>query len=158
MTEEISKEEIQKRIELMKENCIFCKIVRKEIPSKIIFEDDICMAFLDINPSTVGNTILIPKEHYMMLPMMPDEVLGHLGVISKYIADLLKETFKAIDVTIMIANGTAAGQQVQHFSMNILPRYENDSININIEGNSLKDEDLYYLAEKLKKKLTNRHS
>ena len=115
MSEQLSQEEIQKRIQLMKENCIFCKIIKGEIPGKKIFEDDICLAILDISPATNGHLLLMPKEHYMMMPMVPDEVLGHLSVISKYLSDLLKETLGADDVTVFIANGAAAGQQSQHF-------------------------------------------
>ena len=157
MDEEISSQDIQKRIELMKQNCIFCKIVKGEIPSKIIFEDEVCMAILDINPSTVGHTILIPKEHYMMMPMVPDEILGHMGVISKYINDLYKEVFNTLDMTVYISNGSAAGQQVQHFAMHLIPRYENDNVDFSLKGNeSLNEEDLSYLAEKIKKKLSGK--
>ena len=89
----LSEQEIQDRIKLMKDNCIFCKIVKKEITSKVIFEDDLCLAILDINPATKGHILLMPKEHYMLMPMVSDEVLGHISVISKYLADLLKKSF-----------------------------------------------------------------
>ena len=74
-------------------DCIFCKIIKGDIPAKTIFEDDRCIAILDINPATIGHILLMPKEHYMMMPMVPDEILGHLSVISKYLSDLLKKTF-----------------------------------------------------------------
>lgn len=153
--QQLSEEEIRKRIELMKQNCIFCKIINKEIDSKIIFEDDVCMAILDINPSTTGHLLLMPKEHYMMMPMVPDEVLGHLSVISKYLSDLLVQTFNAKDVSIYIANGAAAGQQSQHFMMHVIPRYENDGINLNLEGEKLSSSELEDLANKLKSKLSS---
>jgi len=152
---QLSPEEIQKRIEMMKENCIFCKIIKKEIPSKIVFEDDICLAILDINPATMGHLLLMPKEHYMMMPMVPDEIIGHLGVISKYLADLLKEAFDANDVSVFMANGAAAGQQSQHFMMHVIPRYENDGIDFNLEGESkLSEAELNDLVDKLKTRLT----
>lgn len=151
--EELSQEEIQKRIQMMKENCIFCKIIKKEIPSKIIFEDDICLAILDINPATTGHLLLMPKEHYMIMPMVPDEVLGHLNVISKSLCVLLKETFSAKNVTIFIANGAAAGQQSQHYMMHVIPRYDDDGINFNLMGSSLKKDELNDLVEKIKSKL-----
>jgi histidine triad (HIT) family protein len=151
--EQLSQEEIQKRIQLMKENCIFCKIVKGEIPGKKIFEDEICIAILDINPATNGHLLLIPKEHYMMMPMVPDEVLGHLSVISKYLSDLLKEAFDTKESTIYMANGAAAGQQVQHFMIHVIPRYKDDGLNFNIKGNSLSEQELHTLTEKLKVKL-----
>lgn len=152
----LNQEEIEKRIKLMKDNCIFCKIIKGEIESKIVFEDDICFAILDINPATNGHLLLMPKEHYMMMPMVPDEVLGHLSVISKYLSDLLKKTFNCLDVTVFIANGSAAGQQSQHFMIHIIPRYENDGIDFNVEGNSkLSVNELRNLTEKLKNKLNS---
>ncbi|MEC8339245.1 MAG: HIT domain-containing protein [Nanoarchaeota archaeon] len=151
--EQLSQEEIQKRIEMMKENCIFCKIIKEEIPGKVVFEDDLCTAILDINPATNGHLLLMPKEHYMMMPMVPDEVLGHLSVISKYLSDLLQEAFSAQDVTVYMANGGAAGQQVQHFMMHIIPRYSGDGLNFDVQGDSLSDSELEKLANSLKQKL-----
>jgi histidine triad (HIT) family protein len=152
--EKISEEELKKRMEMMKENCIFCKIVKKEVPAKIVFEDEMCMAILDINPATTGHMLLMPKEHYMMMPMVPDNVLGHLGVISKYLSDLLLQTFKPEDVSIFIANGAAAGQQSQHFMMHVIPRYKDDGLDFNLEGGDISDEELEKLSEKLKSALT----
>ncbi len=137
----------------MKDNCIFCKIVKKEIDSKLVFEDDICIAILDINPATNGHILLMPKEHYMMMPMVPDEVLGHLSVISKYLSDLLNETFSPNDVEIFIANGAAAGQQSQHFMMHVIPRYNSDGLDFDLNGESLSDSELETLAIKFKEKL-----
>lgn len=150
---QLSEEEIKKRIELMKENCIFCKIAKKEIDSKIIFEDDICMAILDINPATTGHMLLLPKEHYMIMPMVPDEVLGHLSVISKYLSDLVKETFDAKDATIFIANGAAAGQQSQHFMFHVIPRYDDDGLIFSTRGNEVSYDELNSIADKIKSKL-----
>jgi histidine triad (HIT) family protein len=151
--EQLSEEEIKKRIEMMKENCIFCKIAKGEIPSKVVFEDDKCMAVLDINPATMGHLLLLPKEHYMMMPMVPDETLGHMTIISKYLTDLLKKTFKANDVSVYIANGGAAGQQSQHFMIHLIPRYDNDGIDFNLKGSSLPSDELESLRDKLKARL-----
>lgn len=151
----LSEEEIQKRIEMMKQNCIFCKIVKKEVPAKIVFEDDICLVILDINPASIGHLLLMPKEHYMMMPMVPDEVLGHLGVISDYLKDLLLKTFLAKDVSVFIANGAAAGQQSQHFMMHVIPRYDDDKLKFDLEGKKFKEEELEDLKNKIKEKLNN---
>ncbi len=159
MVENLSEEEIKKRIELMKENCVFCKIIKKEFDSKVVFEDDLCLAILDINPATQGHLLLMPKEHYMLMPMVPDEVLGHLSVISKYLSDLLKETFNVKDVTIYMANGAAAGQQSQHFMIHIIPRYDGDGIdfNLNSDEKNYSDDELENLAIKLRKALEGKN-
>ena len=151
--ENLSQEEIENRIKLMKENCIFCKIAKKEVEAKIVFEDDICIAILDINPATNGHLLLMPKEHYMMMPMVPDEVIGHLSVISKYLSDLLKETFSPNDVTVFIANGAAAGQQSQHFMMHVIPRYDDDGLDFDLSGEKLSEDELKELVDKFKTKL-----
>jgi histidine triad (HIT) family protein len=151
----LSEEEIKKRIEMMKENCIFCKIVKGEIESKVVFEDDLCIAILDINPVSNGHLLLIPKEHYMMMPMVPDEVLGHLSVISKSLSDLLMESLDCKDVLVLMSNGAAAGQQIQHFCINLIPRYDEDGLNFNFEGenDAVSQEELENLANKLKERL-----
>jgi len=154
---QLSEEEIKKRIELMKQNCIFCKIVKKEVPSKIVFEDDLCMAILDINPATNGHLLLMPKEHYMMMPMVPDNVLGHLGVISNYLSDLLKEAMSAEDVSVFIANGAAAGQQSQHFMMHVIPRYKGDGLNFDLSGGEQSETELEEIASKLRARLEGKN-
>lgn len=151
--EQLSDDEIQKRIQMMKENCIFCKIAAKDMESKIVFEDEVCIAILDISPATTGHMLLMPKEHYMMMPMVPDEVLGHLSAISKYLSDLLIQTFHPKDVSVFIANGAAAGQQSQHFMMHVIPRYEDDDLNFDLRGDRLNDEELKDLSEKIRKRL-----
>ena len=149
----LDQEEIQKRIALMKENCIFCKILKNEIPSYKIFEDDLCVAILDIRPTAKGQMILMPKEHYMMMPMVPDEVLGHLSVISKYLCDLLKEAFDYNDIVVSIANGVAAGQQIQHFFMSITPKTEQNKELFEVKKGSFSHSELEVLAKDLQEKL-----
>ena len=97
----------------------------------------------------------MPKEHYMMMPMVPDEVLGHINVISKYLSDLLKETFNAKDVMVYIANGAAAGQQSQHFMIHVIPRYDGDGLDFDLGGESLSSSEIDILVKKLQSKLTS---
>lgn len=157
--EQPTQEEIQKRMQMMKDNCIFCKIIKKEIPAQTIFEDDICLAILDINPASKGHILLMPKEHYMMMPMVPDQVLGHMSIMSKYLSDLIKKTFPdSKDTTVFIANGAAAGQQSQHFMSHLIPRYDNDNINFDVKGAKLNQQELKTLAEKFQAKLVEMNS
>ena len=134
MSEEISNEEVQKRLEMIKQNCIFCKIANKEMDSKIVFEDEKCLAVLDIHPATTGHILLFPKEHYMMMPMVPNEVLGHLNFIAKSLCPILIETLNSNDITVFIANGAAAGQQSQHFMLHLIPRYEEDGLDFDLKN------------------------
>jgi histidine triad (HIT) family protein len=150
--------EVQERLKLIKENCIFCKIVKKEIDAKIIYDDEVVLAILDINPVSKGHVLLMPKEHYFVFPQVPDEVLGHLNLIAKQISQNLIEIFNAKDVNVFIANGQAAGQQSTHFMLHLIPRYENDNINFeeilnNKEKSTLSEEEKEKLVSLFKKKL-----
>lgn len=149
----LSQEEIQKRIELAKQNCIFCKIASREVPSKIVYEDDIAMAILDIGPATTGHLLLFPKEHYMLMPMVPDEVLGRLGVLARYLSELLVEAFDADDVTLFVANGAAAGQQVQHFMYHLIPQYKDQNVSFSTKGNKIAQSQLQALSAGIKERL-----
>lgn len=152
-------DKVKKNYELMIKNCIFCKIIKKEMESFIVFEDDLVIAVLDIAPISNGHILLMPKEHYMIMQQVPDEVLGHLNVIATLLSDLLEDTLKAISTEIFISNGAAAGQIVNHFLIQIIPRYSNDDLDFKIESDKfLDDEKLQDLASKLKKLLNQSNS
>lgn len=153
MSENETNSEVQNKIELMKQNCIFCKIVNGEMDSMKVFEDELCLAILDIRPATNGHLLLMPKEHYMIMQMVPDNVLGHLSVISKYLCDLLKESLGCIDSTIYIANGSAAGQQSHHFMFHIIPEYESDKVSFSTGESTISDSELEELAKQMREKL-----
>jgi histidine triad (HIT) family protein len=104
------------------DDCIFCKIVRGEIPSSVIFEDDICMAFLDVFPVSKGHSLLIPKEHYVNLLDVDPDVAAHLA---RRLIDLTKGVKIATGeegVMIVVANGSGAGQEVPHLHFHAIPR------------------------------------
>ena len=114
--------------QLQKQQCVFCKIVSEKIPSKKIYEDEYCLAILDINPATKGHVLLIPKEHFAIMPQVPELVLGHMFVISRHISQAILRGFKATGTTIFTQNGSAAGQKAPHFMIHIIPRREGDGI------------------------------
>ena len=74
----------------MKEDCIFCKIVNGKIPSMKVYEDDVCLAYLDINPDSDGHTLIIPKKHYTDIYELPKEVLQHIFDVAKTMMNDLK--------------------------------------------------------------------
>ena len=75
-------------------DCIFCKIIKGEIPSYTIYEDDIVKCFLDINPSTNGDLLIVPKKHYENILDIEDNVIMHIHKITKEMYQLLKEKLK----------------------------------------------------------------
>jgi len=114
--------------ELQKQQCIFCQIVQGKVPSKKVYEDKTCIAILDIQPATKGHLLLIPKEHYGIMPQVPDEVLQHLFKTSKRLSQALLRGLKVSGTSIFIANGQAAGQRALHFMIHLIPRKDGDKI------------------------------
>ncbi len=107
-------------------DCIFCKIANREIPSKIIFENDFCLAFLDIFPISKGHTIVIPKKHYLNLEDIPDYDLSEVYKTVKKLAIKIRKNLKIEGYNILQNNFIAAGQEVKHFHVHIIPRNYDD--------------------------------
>jgi len=121
----MSPEELQ---ELQRQQCIFCQIISGKIPSKKVYEDNLCWAILDINPAAKGHILLLPKEHYAIMPQVPEKVLGHLTVVAKNLSQILLKLLRADGTTIFVANGAAAGQRAQHFMIHLFPRKTGDGL------------------------------
>ncbi|MFW9988971.1 MAG: HIT family protein [Candidatus Odinarchaeota archaeon] len=137
---------------VMKEkNCIFCKIVKREIPSKIIFENDLNIAFLDISPISKGHTIVIPKNHYSNLEDIPDNELSEIYKIVKQLGTLIHQKLKIDGYNILQNNFIAAGQVINHFHVHIIPRnLEDKKFHIKIPRTQSSEEELNNIFEILK--------
>jgi histidine triad (HIT) family protein len=126
---ELSTEQ-QQQLDEQKKQCPFCKIIAGEIPSKKVFEDDKMIAVLDINPASKGHVLVMPKEHYPIMPLIPPETFIHLFAKTKALCGALKEGTVSFGNTVFIANGYAAGQQSNHFMLHIIPREEGDGLDM----------------------------
>lgn len=117
-------------------DCIFCKIVNKELPSNIIYEDDICIAILDITQVTRGHTLVLPKIHNSNVFDASSEVLQHIMLVIKLIVDKMHSNLDINNINILNNSGTIAGQTVDHLHFHIIPRYNTqDSISIKFNTN-----------------------
>ncbi len=114
--------------EFQKQQCIFCQIISGKIPSKKVYEDKHCLAILDINPAAKGHILLLPKEHYAIMPQMPDKELGHMYTVAKKISQALLKGLKVSGTNLFVANGLPAGQKAQHFILHIIPRKDGDGL------------------------------
>ncbi|MBI2146433.1 HIT domain-containing protein [Candidatus Woesearchaeota archaeon] len=114
--------------EFQKQQCIFCQIITGKIPSKKIYDDANSLAILDINPAARGHILLLPKEHYGILPQMPDDLLGALFSTAKRLSQVVLKVLKVSGTTIFVANGLAAGQKAPHVMLHIIPRKEGDGL------------------------------
>src|SRR4030042_3616829 len=108
------------------QDCIFCKLVKGEIPSSKVYEDKDVLAFLDIGPVNKGHTLVIPKKHYETIWDVPDKVLGVMMIKSKEISKTIEKALKADGINIMISNRKSAGQLVPHAHIHLIPRYQGD--------------------------------
>ena len=119
------------------ENCIFCKIANKEIPGKIVYEDDLCLAFLDLSQTTNGHTLVVPKTHYQNILDVDKEVLSHLIKVTKKLTNQIITNLDAKGANVLTNANEVAGQTVMHFHIHIIPRYnETDQIKIDITDRS----------------------
>lgn len=118
-------------------SCIFCKIADKEIPGRIVYEDDICLAFLDLSQVTDGHTLIIPKKHSESFLETDDEIIAHMFKVAKKVGNQLIEKLNAKGMNILSNANDVAGQTVKHFHIHLIPRYEeNEGIKINFEDRS----------------------
>jgi histidine triad (HIT) family protein len=106
------------------DSCIFCKIVRKQAPASLVYEDENVMAFLDIRPLNSGYTLVTPKEHYETIFTVPEELIAPLHRIAKRAALSVREVTKADGINIIQQNGKATDQEIFHFHVHVIPRFE----------------------------------
>ncbi len=135
---------------LAKQQCIFCQIASGKVASRKVYEDDIVVGVLDINPANPGHVLLITKEHYVVMPQIPDDVVAHIGMVAKGISHALLRAIKAQGTTIFVANGVAAGQRAQHFMLHVIPRIENDGIGIEAPEHQISDADYKKILDAIK--------
>lgn len=134
----------------MKNNCVFCAIAANEIPSFKVYEDDLVLAYLDINPFSKGHTLVIPKEHSSGLLDTSDETLAALVARVKKVASHLKAALPCDGFNILQNNGEAAGQTVMHIHFHIVPRYGKEDISfVSQKGNM---DELKALADRIRMK------
>ena len=120
--------------------CIFCKIIKGEIPSYTIYEDDKMKAFLDVNPVSNGHVLLIPKTHYKNFLDTPDELIKEMyHIIKTKIYPLLEEKLKIIGLSIC-----QIGKDVNHYHIHLIPQYEDEEFDFKYNKENIKDvEEIY---------------
>ncbi len=102
-------------------DCIFCKVISGEFSSFKLYEDDMVMAFLDVNPNSYGHTLIVPKEHVLDYEEIDLETLNHINEVGKDIFAKLKEKLKPESIQLVQNNGKL--QEVKHYHLHLIPRY-----------------------------------
>ena len=138
---------------MMDNKCIFCRIAQKQVPASLIYEDDKALAFLDIRPLSEGHTLVIPKAHYETVFDIPQELITYLHGITKKVALAVKKATEADGISIIQQNGEAAGQEICHLHVHIIPRYEGQKLPSFSDVKEADREKLSQTAAKIRKYL-----
>lgn len=118
--------ELKAQLAEQKKQCIYCKIVSKEIPGKIVFEDAVTLAILDIYPAKKGHVVFTLKEHYPIVPLIPAAEFAHFFGLVPALSRAIQSGMIATGINLFITNGGAAGQQFSHFLGHFFPRDRGD--------------------------------
>ncbi|MCQ2795769.1 MAG: HIT family protein [Bacilli bacterium] len=136
------------------DNCIFCKIIKGEIPSSKIYEDDDVLAILDISQATHGHTLVISKAHYDNFLCTPKEIMHKVMDVAQRIGQVEIAVLGAKGVNILTNVGEEAGQTIMHYHVHVVPRYTRDAgFQITLKENAVDKSLLPALANKIKEKL-----
>ena len=131
-------------------DCIFCKIIKGDIPSYTIYEDDIVKVFLDVNPMSPGHMLIIPKKHFENILEVDAQTLAHVMQVTQNLAKQIVEKLNAKGLNILTNTNEVAGQTVHHFHVHILPRYDEKELVIEFNDHS-QDVDLDEVYQKIVK-------
>ena len=135
--------------EFQKKQCIFCQIVAGKVQSRKVYEDDKVMAILDINPANPGHVLLLTKEHYSIMPQLPDDEVAHVFMAAKSLSNSMLRGIDAQGTNIIVANGIAAGQRAQHFTVHVIPRKDKDDVNFVLPQKTMEEREIEAIGNKL---------
>ncbi|OIN89674.1 hypothetical protein AUJ40_01525 [Candidatus Berkelbacteria bacterium CG1_02_42_45] len=130
-------------------DCIFCKIIRGEIPANKVYEDDKVLAFLDIKPVNPGHILIISKDHFADFLQAPDEIICQMTLATKKIGKKILASGLGEAITFTFNNGRAAGQVVDHVHLHVMPRKSGDGYEL-WHGKEYAPGEAEKIAEKLK--------
>lgn len=115
----------------MSDDCVFCAIEDGEAPASVVTEDEVVLAFLDISPITPGHTIVVPRDHAASLAELEPETGGRVFTTAMRVAAALRASgLRADGVNVFLADGEAAGQEVFHVHVHVVPRFPGDGLEI----------------------------
>ena len=110
-------------------DCIFCSITARQAPARVVFEDDVCLAFMDLFPMVPGHLLVVPKTHASNLSELDEATGMHLFRIAQRMAGALRGSgLRCEGINLFLADGDAAGQDVFHVHLHVLPRFQGDGV------------------------------
>ena len=136
-------------------DCLFCKIINNVIPTTKIYEDSNNVAILEIAPASQGHIIVMPKKHYQFLFQIPESEMLSLMKAVNFLSEIVVNVTESHGLSILLNMGPAAMQRVPHVAFNLIPRNEEDNLNLEWERKEAKKEDLQKIADKLKTRVNH---
>ncbi|VVB66195.1 HIT domain protein [Candidatus Gugararchaeum adminiculabundum] len=130
-------------------DCLFCKIVRGEVPSCKVYEDEHFIAFLDLYPANKGHTLVAPKKHATGLLEIPPKEAERLVDVVQKVARSVKNATKADGFNVLMNDGKAAGQIIFHVHFHVMPRYGDDKMRIGWERQIYKEGEMEEYRRKI---------
>jgi histidine triad (HIT) family protein len=134
----------------MNEDCVFCGIVAGEVPAEKVDEDEHTVAFMDLNPWTRGHALVVPRRHTRNLYEIDDDDLRHTTVAARRLARRMRERLGCDGVNVLNAAEPAAWQTVFHFHLHVIPRYEDDSLELPTQPGQAEADELSGVADELR--------
>lgn len=131
-------------------DCIFCRIISREIDAKRVYEDEHTLAFLDINPANKGHTLIVSKYHAPTLFDIPEEELRSTISTVRKVAIAIRDSIKPQGINIVQSNGKAAGQEIDHLHFHVVPRTFEDGNMLKFNRIQVSDEDQKKTAKLIK--------
>ena len=115
-------------------SCIFCSIVAGELPATVVAEDEVAIAFMDINPINEGHLLVVPREHHEFIATIPGKVMSHMNLVAQWLAAALRaSSVRADGINLFLADGVDAGQEVPHAHLHVIPRFAGDGFRIRVQ-------------------------
>ena len=134
----------------MPDNCLFCKIAAGELQAEVVQEDDHTLAFMDINPWTRGHALAIPREHTRNLYEVPDDQLARTMSAAKRLAERMRDGLGCDGINLINSCEPAAWQTVFHFHVHVIPRYDDDPLQLPTRPQQADQDELAAVAAALR--------
>ncbi|MBE6014808.1 MAG: HIT family protein [Lachnospiraceae bacterium] len=131
---------------MTKDDCIFCRIAKGDIPSGTIYEDDDFRVIFDRGPATKGHALILPKNHVANIYEIDEATLSKAFTLAKKMATRMTEVLGCDGFNIVQNNNEAAGQTVFHFHIHLIPRYKDDDAKVGWKVHDITDEEIEKLV------------
>lgn len=136
---------------MIKDDCIFCKIIKGDIPSRTLYEDDSFKVIMDIEPADKGHALILPKDHYADLYEIPEDLAAGATKLAKKLITEFTAKLNCDGYNILQNNKEAAGQTVSHYHVHLIPRYADGQKLFRYEPLKLASEEMDEIEGKIKK-------